>query len=357
MAVHPPKVHVDEKLARGLTMSEVRAVLKAGRRIGSLGDETHPVRVAYKPVAFRYQTGRMPDQAFVDQLVERFDAFYGAAAGTVHRESDTPVDRRGGVGQTRRYVTLTPSTDDPGCRSLLVSCTCLDVRSICATIMQSPLLEVELHAIERFHQRTRQGLVREALATFASNLLKDVGLYKTMADFSIKLSTRGFAMPFADGLLMGHACEPHPAAVPPFVNLQFFAGHTSRYDRFLLGTDATCRVATFLGPNQMSDDQHELRRGILAIAERRSEYLRDLSNALTAAPLFFDKIAKLKDRNMDRFDHEGMGLERDMRELLAKPGMTRALGGGRTEAVVRPRMQPRVPEPEEAEEETPAMRP
>lgn len=334
-----PNLRVDEKLARGLTMSEVRAVLKAGRETGtrSLRDESHPVRAAYKPVAFRYQTGRLPDQAFLDKLVGSFDAFYGDAPGTVYREADSPVDAQGAVGQTRRYITLAPSTDDPGCRSLLASCACLDVRQICATLIQNPLLEVEFHAIERFHQRTRQGLVREALAAFASALLKDVGLYKTMAEFSATLPTRGFAMPFADGLLMGHACDPHPDSVPPFTNLQFLSGRTSRYDKFLIGTNATCRVATFLGPREMSEAHHELRRGILAIAERRSEYLLDYANALTAAPLFFDKLTKRDGGRLDRFDMERMGFEREMRTLLAKPGMTKALGGGRTEAVVRPR--------------------
>lgn len=335
----PIKLTVDEKLARGLTMAEVRAVLKGDREAGirSLRDETHPIRVAYKPVAFRYQTERRPDKAYVDQLFERFDNYYGAAPGTVHREAAAPVDRRGEVGQSRRYVTLIPSTDDPGCRSLLATCTCLDVRMICASLVQSPLLEVELHAIERFHQRTRQGLVREALSSFASALLQNVGLYKTMAEFSIGLPTRSFAMPFADGLLMGHACDPHPVSVPPLSLMQFFGDLPIREDGFLMGTTATCRVATFLGPREMTGAQHELRKGILAIAERRSEFLQDMANAITAAPLLCAKASDLEESFIDRFEIEAAAFDREMRHLLARPEMTKALGSGRPQNMPHPR--------------------
>ena len=163
-----PPIPVDEKLARGLTMAEVRAILRGGREAGasSVRDEAHPVRAAFKPVAFRYATGRRPDAGFVQRLVEKVDAFYGAAPATVFRQAETPPPTEGIPGHTRRYLMLVPTSSDERCRSLLASCVCFDIRRACVMLTQMPLCEIDLHAIERFHLRTRSGLVRDALASF-----------------------------------------------------------------------------------------------------------------------------------------------------------------------------------------------
>jgi len=331
------RLHVDEKLARGLTMAEVRAVLRAGRGAvsGSVKDPWHPVRVAFKPVAFRYETGRRPDARYVDELLDRFDAHYGSAAGTVHREVVEGEVQEGLRARGRRFLVMVPSTDDPYCRSLLVSCVSLDVRARCLTLIQVPLFEIEMHAVERFHLRTRGGLVREALGAFGGAILRDVGLYKAMAEFSDGLPNKAFAMPFADGLLMGHACPVHPAAMPPYLDTNFFDDRPRRLDKLMLGGDESCRVATFYGPLELDPGQRLLRDGLVEIAGRNAAYLRDHADGLTAPALLMDRIGSARS-DFDRFERGKRELRRQLQSLMAMPGMDKALGGGRTGTVTRP---------------------
>ena len=323
-----PPIPVDEKLARGLTMAEVRAILRGGREAGasSVRDEAHPVRAAFKPVAFRYATGRRPDAGFVQRLVEKVDAFYGAAPATVFRQAETPPPTEGIPGHTRRYLMLVPTSSDERCRSLLASCVCFDIRRACVMLTQMPLCEIDLHAIERFHLRTRSGLVRDALASFGSALLRDIGLYRTMASYSEKTASKAFAMPFADGLLLGHACPPHPGAVPPHVTVNFFGDETIKFDKLPLEGNESCRVATFIGPDQMRPGQRALRDGILDIASRRAGHLRDHAEVMTYMPGFLDRNHEAGDGYEMQFDRQAREVERDLRTLLDAPGMREALG-------------------------------
>ncbi len=330
-------VPVDEKLAFGLTMAEVRAILRTGPgpAPASVRDEANPVRAAFKPVQFRYATGRRPDPAYVERLVETVDGILGRAPGTASREAeDLPPDEGGRPRHTRRYLTLVPSTSDPGCRSLLASCLSLDVDAYALSLCQVPMFEVELHAVERFHLRTRSGLVRDALASFGAAALRDLALFQVMVEMADEQPNKAFAVPFSDGLVLGHACAHHASAVAPHATIQVFGRSPYRTDEFLAGTDRSCRVATFLGPLEMSPERERLRTGLLSIAEQSKDYLGQQADHITAPGRLM--------RGMDettpfaRLDRGKLDITRKVRALLAEPGIAQALGPGRTAPVVRP---------------------
>lgn len=345
-------IPVDEKLAYGLTMAEVRAILRTGQAPAAacVREEANPVRTAFKPVLFRFATGRRPDASYVERLVNTVDGILGQAPGTVYREAEDLSPDKGRPRHSRRYLTLTPSTSDPGCRSLLASCLSLDIDPAALSLCQVPMFEVELHAIERFHLRTRSGLVRDALASFGAGALRDIALFRVMVEVADEQPNKSFAVPFADGLVLGHACAPHPAAVRPHTTIQLFGDSTYKSDSFLAGTDGSCRIATFLGPLEMSPERERLRTGLIAIAAESQDYLMQEAVLLTA-PGRLMRETSAAGNPFARLERGKRDITRKVRALLAEPGIARALGPGRTAPVVRPparttdrvRPAPRVP--------------
>jgi len=333
-------MRVDPKLARGLTMAEARAILRHDHAAapGSLRDEGHPVRRAAKPVLWRYRTGRPPDRTFVLRLAEAIDAAYADDPGTVSRAArEVPGYRpeEGAPWFERRYLHLRPASSEEGCRALRASCTAVTVDDIHVSLNQVELFEVHLHVIDRFHERTRSGLVRDAMRTFGTELLARIGLFWGLTEASHADLDGAFAVPFADGLALA-ALVPRPfMEVEPFAFVQPIGREPLFYDKAenrVAARKATpvsrgARIATFVGPCEMNERQRRYREAVEAIAARHAEHIAHVTDMMTATGRV---LKRMMEPDFEAWSHRNsLTFRRDMTRLLEDPEMVRAMGATR----------------------------
>jgi hypothetical protein len=330
-------MHVDPKLARGLTMAEARRILRSdpGSVPATLRDERHPVRQAAKAVLWRYRTGRRPDDRFVRGLADALDAIHAKDPRTVSREArDMPElgSAPGGPWFERRYVHLGPTDPGEGCRTLKASCTTAIVGEANATLNQVQLFEVHLHVIDRFHERTRSGLVRDAMRTFGTELMVGIGLIWAMMEMSSAVFDGSFAVPFADGLILAGMVERPFLDVEPYCLYQPLGRSPVVYEdrdarmasRSLKVSSYAARLATFVGPAEMNPRQVRFRDAVLALAGTHAAHVAHVSDMMTATGRVIGDLAEPGAESA--MERRSRAFERAVADLVADPEMARAMG-------------------------------
>jgi hypothetical protein len=327
---------VDTKLARGLTMAEARAILRAPPNPASapMESDTHPVRTAFKPVGWRYRTGRLPDPEYLDAFRRNVDGIFERDPGTIARQPEPVPGGEPGRAFAVQYLSLVPESQGEACRDLIGSCTSLFADGRNASLCRVRVFEVSLHVIERFHQRTRGGLVRYAFRAFGAEALANIGMATMMMTLVGGRDGHVLAMPFADGLVLGEAV-PRPAAVSArHIILQPLGLKSvvlsrkpvaSVGDRSRAGPDSegmVCRFRTFVGPDEMFDRQLRVRDALRAIARDHAEDLAGFGLQLTAPSL-----AHRQDKHFGRSSHRLLNSPMVPRiaELLRDPEVIRTL--------------------------------
>ena len=241
------KVFVDQTLLRALINRDVRPLFRMDRTIPvSFTDPLHPIHKTLKPVLGRFATGRLPDLSFFQNFALDFDRYVtgesvvfdvvGSSDLTTY-PNETP----------RRYAYLVRV---PGQHILTGRCSSYWTIEGFSGVQDTNLFEITVHTLERFYQRTSLPVSDFSASVISRNILSRYGFLL----FFVKdgLFFEKFALPYADGLLLGVRSDT------PIAN--YCRVHQSRTGRKFggysgFGTDeftALPRIMTFVGPNELS---------------------------------------------------------------------------------------------------------
>lgn len=271
---------VDPKLARGLALAELRKLLRdrSPQDDLPLTDHRHPVGAALKPIVWRYATGRLPDEAFTSRVLAAIDSYFdGRPGNVVSRKVDDPDSRQ------RTYVHVSASGTEHRPLAQIRIAT-LDMDKYDMHLHDRVLIEVTGHALERFHQRTCAGLRRDILGQLARASLRRIALLDILAIFSGVGSNTRFAVALEDGLALATLnrdplSRQNVTLSQPFEN----GSHSERLPppRKMAGV---VRIATFIGPREMTRNQVRLRDELVAFESRWAADL-GLMSRLSSNPL------------------------------------------------------------------------
>ena len=329
-------LRVDPKLARGLTMAEVRPVLRApaGSASGSLREAAHPARKAFKALAYRYQTSRAPDPGYVASMSRIVDALFAADPGTFARDCEDLPSTGGHPWFARSFLSMAPASQDPDCRSLVATATSFLVDDRQVSMSQARVMEVGLHVVERFHQRTRGGLLRDALATIGRAVLDDMAMVAMMLEADGHRLGATLAIPFADGLILGEAQVLPARACAPYAVVQYPGGRpVVMEDKAVITVERDVRgdwrgkpglgfrAATFIGPGEMYPRQERLRDSLVGIGRRHGPIMRHLGEFITSP----GKITADTLKAQGDITAAMKAAYADLRAVLADPEMRDAL--------------------------------
>jgi hypothetical protein len=333
-------MQVDEKIARGLTNAETRMVVKAAsvERLPPLRDPSHPLRAILKPLQWRYTTRREPDPAHMAKAMAEVSALFPDSPSNLRlvREVGRRYDR---ASYKFQRVWLEPVSEGAGGDAYLLQAKSLtvDVDRGLVICNENGLFHMTAHAVERVHLRTMLPLDRRALKSFGGDVVDRIGMVTHMLPVASISSHRRMAWPFADGLVLG-LCERVAKERSSLQILRTGYGEPTEFrDEPVLGNygndgmSLAFRIATFVGPRQMSDRQKNLRdrmEGLFASERRMFRHMetvmtcpRDMADeefpengykrmAVKIAMLLADKDNQIAMGNFDGFTD-------DVEDLLA----------------------------------------
>ena len=346
-ATNPPRIlRVDPKLARGLTMAEVRPILRAppGSATGSLRDASHPARKAFKAVAWRYQTTRLPDAAYVSGLARTVDDLFAQDPGTLARQAEDLPGKPALPWFSRTFLSLAPATAEPDAGSLVATAASFLVDTAQVSLCQARVMEITLHAVERFHQRTRGGMLRDALANIGREALANVGLIQMMLDVDGRRPGATLVLPFGDGLILGVPQTLPARLCAPFALVHYIGSEPETVQdkpltpvlktgrRSETGVDGLgFKAVTFIGPSEMHPRQFRLRDALVALRVEHASILRRMTDTLLSPGR---TIAEMSEDDVRRFIREGQTAFDAVRDLIESPEHRRAVSWSREAAEV-----------------------
>lgn len=275
-------LHVDEKLARGLALQELRRALKDKSPFDDflITDIRHPVGAALKPILYRYHNGRRPDDAYISGVMQKVDEEFASRPGIVTSRSR---DADGEHVRSYVHVAAVGTEKHPSAHVRYVM---IEVQPEIIIIRDSRLIEVSGHALERFHLRTRQGLRRNILRDLAGATLGRLSLLSFLADAASEHGESRIALPLGDGLALATFREPEGTDLNHSLIKLMNEGNIKDVDalKFTFRTRKNVRIATFIGPDEMQPNQDRLREMLVDFEERHADELAHLSQ-VSASPM------------------------------------------------------------------------
>lgn len=329
-------MRIDTKLARGLALAEIRDIVKATQQVHvlPLRDPAHPIHKVMKPLLYRYATGRRPDKAFVDRVTRLVDDIYEGQAGTIYSfKSDPEPDKLPKFERTYIHLGATGPTTYP---MIAIKSASVGMAKGYIMISEMKIAEIGLHALERYHMRTRLDLDRSALRNFGNSMSKRMGLIEMISQHCEDLAGLRAPIPLADGLALGSflpaarrdafyiQAQPFEARIPNWLAQELAEDdepddRDDKLDEMMDTFRHTYRIQTFIGPREMRPDQIALREALLDF-ERTHEKELAFRSLVLVAP--FDAAEK-----MQADDTRGFGVisGRALEALLTDPAHVRAM--------------------------------